>query len=249
MPHIICVIELTVKVEFWVKILVWSLKFKKVFFASLWPVVKHSFVIRCDQKHITFWFSDWWTRWTDITTRWLCWSSCQSCWYSGFWQFSGCNRLSCWAISIPWWTILASWWQIATVGTVFITDAVSQAAILCIFASFIAFIFTVISITFDNAVDSGKIAIVGAIVWLWIPVGKAIIVDWISWTPIVIIQTWATSDAVFLTWAIIDAALSCFGTIVQAKSIIITASFAIIILKFYWNFGSLLRIGNNNAVL
>ena len=127
---------------------------------------------------------------------------------------------------------MTGWWCIATVWTVFITDAISQAAILCIFASFIAFIFTIISITFDNAVDSGKIAIVGTIVRLWIPVDKAIIVDWISRTPIIFVQTWATRNAIFLTWAIIDAALSCFSTIVQAKSIIITTSFAIIILNF-----------------
>lgn len=150
-----------------------------------------------------------------------------------FWQGCSGNRFSCWTISIPRWTCCIEWWQIATVGAVFVTDTISQATILCIFAAFIAFIFTVIGITVGNAHDTGKIAIVCAIIRLWIPVDKAIIVDWIIGTPIIVVQTRTTSNAILLTWAVVDATLSCFSTIVQAKSVIVTTSFTIVVLNFY----------------
>lgn len=102
---------------------------------------------------------------------------------------------------------------------------------MSILASFIAFIFAIDFFTVLDTVDTCKSAIVGAVVRLWIPVDKTIIVDGILWTPIIIVQARATSDTILLTWAIVDATLSCFSAIVQAKWIIITASFAIVILN------------------
>ena len=100
-----------------------------------------------------------------------------------------------------------------------------------IFTSFIASIVTIIGITVLDTVDTCEIAVIGAVVRLWIPVDKTITVDGILWTPIVIVQARTTSDTILLTWAIIDATLSCFSTIIQAKWIIITSSFAVVILN------------------
>ena len=189
MIHIVKIVKskLTVEIEFWIEILVWSLKFEKVFFASLWPVVQHCFIIRNDQNHISFWCFNWWTWWTDFSTWWQCWGSSQSCSFSGGKNFCGSNGFSCGTIGIPWWAGRVEWRQVASVGTVFVTDTISQTTILDIFASFIASIVTIIGITVLDTVDTCEIAIVGAVVRLWIPVDKTITVNGILWTPIVII--------------------------------------------------------------